>query len=139
MKVANMKSPRTGKPVANQFIMTINSPSIYGNFIKRETFQSYNSVIAVKTIWPHEAVKGHGGKEVEIQLDKTYWNYSVTTDKYRNLFLGETKKETQAKIDSGEYKLVDLNKIVPEELFVAVAEVLAYVYKKNKNRRKKRT
>jgi flagellar biosynthetic protein FlhB len=36
------------------------------------------------------------------------------------------------------YKLVDLDHMVPEELFVAVAEVLAYVYKKNKNRKKKK-
>jgi hypothetical protein len=42
-------------------------------------------------------------------LDERYWDYSVTTGKYRNQFLGETKAETQAKIDSGEYILTDLN------------------------------
>jgi len=42
-------------------------------------------------------------------LDKKYWNYSKTTSKYRNKFLNETTKETQAKIDSGEYVLKDLN------------------------------
>ena len=44
-----------------------------------------------------------------VQLDKQYWDYSVTTGKYRNQFLGETKAETQKKIDSGEYILTDLN------------------------------
>jgi hypothetical protein len=33
------------------------------------------------------------------------WDYSKTTGKYRNLYLGETKKETQEKLDSGEYTL----------------------------------
>ena len=60
-------------------------------------FQSYNSVIAFE---PNEG---------KIQLDKTYWDYSKTTGKYRNQFLGETKAETQKKIDSGEYILTDLN------------------------------
>ena len=64
------------------------------------TFQSYSSAIA-KITFDH-----HGTKTV---LDKNYWDYSVTTGKYRNLFLNETKKETEAKIKSGEYKLKDLN------------------------------
>ena len=34
---------------------------------------------------------------------------SVTTNRYRNMFLGENKAETQRKIDSGVYKLVNLN------------------------------
>ena len=88
MKVKNMISSR-GNKIANQFIITGNDGI--------EVFQSYDSVIAQKD---------QCGK---IQLDKNYWDYSVTTGKYRNQFLGETKKETQAKIDSGEYKLADLN------------------------------
>lgn len=35
------------------------------------------------------------------------------------------------------YKLADIKTMVPEELFVAVAEVLAYVYKKNKGKKGK--
>lgn len=34
---------------------------------------------------------------------------TTTTGKYRNLFLGEKKADTQRKIDSGEYTLVNLN------------------------------
>jgi hypothetical protein len=52
-------------------------------------FQSYDSII----------VKIHKGK---VTLGK-HWKYSVTTSKYRSQFLGETTKETQAKLDSGEY------------------------------------
>jgi len=56
-------------------------------------FQSYESII----------VKIKAGK---VTLGR-HWNYSVTTTKYRNMFLGETTKETQAKIDSGEYVVDD--------------------------------
>lgn len=86
--VSNFESPRTGKPVANQFLIRIGD---------MEVFQSYQSIIAVK----------YKGK---VYLDKHYWDYSVTTGKYRNDFLNELKAETQAKIDSGEYKLKDLNR-----------------------------
>ena len=86
-RVRNMTG-RTGREVANQFIIHTD---------KGAYFQSYNTIIAFDPI---------GAK---IQLDKNSWDYSVTTGKYRNQFLGETKKETQTKIDSGEYELVDLN------------------------------
>ena len=52
------------------------------------------------------AFKPYSGK---IQLDEYYWDYSHTTGKYRNQFLGENKAETEANIKSGEYKLVNLN------------------------------
>lgn len=65
MHVTNMNSPRTGKPVANQFIITSDDTTV---------FQSYNSTIA--TI---DYDKG------TITLGED-WDYSVTTGKYRNLF-----------------------------------------------------
>lgn len=67
-----------------------------------EYLQSYSSIIAKKMIC---RLSG----KIYIILDKTYWNYSKTTGKYRNIFLGETKKETEKKIKSGEYILADLN------------------------------
>lgn len=94
MKVKNMIS-KSGNPVANQFVIEGSDGS--------RAFQSYDSVI-VKIV-PYS--NGWGGHDTLI--DKNYWDYSVTTGKYRNQFLGETKKETQAKIDSGEYILADLN------------------------------
>lgn len=106
MKIKNFTSPRTGRPVANQFIIE-ETGGIMGNFIKRETFQSYDSVIAQRTIWGENAIKGG---RVDIVLDEKYWDYSVTTGKYRNEFLGEGIAETRAKIASGEYKLENLNK-----------------------------
>ena len=99
MKIKNMTSS-SGSAVANQFIIEDEGRGALGNFKKRLTFQSYNSVIAIKTFWEDET---------RIELDINKWDYPTTTDKYRNQFLGETKKETQAKIDSGEYKLVNLN------------------------------
>jgi hypothetical protein len=68
----------------NQFIINDDE----GN----EFLQSYDSII-VKT-----------DKKGIISLGKN-WDYSKTTGKYRNLYLGETKKETQEKLDSGEYTL----------------------------------
>jgi hypothetical protein len=44
-----------------------------------------------------------------VELDKNYWNYSVTTSKYRRIFLGEGTKETEEKIKAGEYFLANLN------------------------------
>jgi len=79
----------SGREVPNQFIIEV------GN---KTYFQSYNSIIAVD----------EPGKPTI--LDKRYWDYSVTTGKYRNQFLSETKKETEQKIKSGEYKLRNLNK-----------------------------
>jgi hypothetical protein len=90
MKISQMIG-NSGNPVANQFII----------FDKEYTaFQSYNSIIA-KVVWEY-------GKRV-VYLDEYYWDYSKTTGKYRNMFLGESKKETEAKIKSGEYRLADLN------------------------------
>ncbi len=87
MRVSNMRSSHYNT-VANQFI--IESPD--GTY-----FQSYDSVIAFKPF------------DGKIQLDEKKWDYSLTTGKYRNQFLNETKKETEAKIKSGEYLLTDLN------------------------------
>ena len=81
----------------NQFIIR---RLIDENNNQQEWLQSYESIIARKNII--------NGNE-EIRLDQKYWNYSKTTSKYRNKFLGEKTKETQAKIDSGEYLLTDLN------------------------------
>lgn len=100
MKLENLTSNRSGKSVANQFILTEEGRGALGNFDTRKTFQSYDSIIAVITRWPDS---------VEVKLDATYWDYSVTTSKYRNQFLGETKAETQRKINSGEYVLTNLN------------------------------
>ena len=100
MKVENMTSAR-GNKIANQFIITDEGRGALGNFTRREVFQSYDSVIAVRTVWPDKT---------RIELDANRWDYSVTTGKYRNQFLRETKAETERKIKSGEYVLTDLNK-----------------------------
>lgn len=86
--------------VPNQFLIE-EKGGIMGNFISRQTFQSYDSVIAVITRWQDRT---------DVVLDGQYWDYSVTTGKYRNKFLGENKAETERKIKEGIYKLEDLNK-----------------------------
>ena len=75
-----MASP-SGGDVPNQFIIT--TPE--GTY-----FQSYKSIIAFKD------------KDGNITLGRD-WGYSVTTGKYRNIFLGEDKKTTEKKIKEGVY------------------------------------
>ena len=96
-----MRSSRSNNDIPNQFIITEEGRGALGNFRMKETFQSYTSIIATITYWNGELRK--------VELDEKYWNYSRTTNKYRNEFLGETTKETEAKIKSGEYKLANLN------------------------------
>ena len=88
VRVEQMTSPRSGRPVANQF--EIYTP-------KGVYFQSYRSIIAFKP---------YNGKT---QLDEYYWDYSVTTSRYRNEFLNENTNETRRRIKEGEYKLTNLN------------------------------
>lgn len=88
IKVRSMNSSRTGKPVANQFI-TLTPEGTY--------FQSYDSVIAFRA------------NDGTVTLDENMWDYSVTTNKYRNEFLGEGTPITSKKIAAGIYKTADLN------------------------------
>jgi len=92
IKVKQLRSATSGRDIPNQFIITTED---------RKIFQSYDSIIAVKI--------NMGNEEDYIMLDKTYWDYSRTTGKYRNQFLGEDIKTTRKKIKSGEYRLADLN------------------------------
>jgi hypothetical protein len=94
MKVQNMTNAR-GNKIANQFIITDHEQNA-------QYFQSYDSIIALKI---YDEIEGGD----IIHLDSKYWDYSKTTGKYRNMFLGETKKETEDKIKSGEYILTNLN------------------------------
>jgi hypothetical protein len=87
VRVENMVSQK-GNYVPNQFLIYTPNGVV---------FQSYSSVIAIKT---------SGG----IILDKDTWDYSPTAGKYRNIFLGEGKRATEKKIKNGIYKLADLNK-----------------------------
>ena len=86
MKITNLTSNKVNT-IANQF-KVVTENAIY--------FQSYESII----------VKIEGGKTY---LDSQYWDYSKTTGKYRNQFLGEDKKETEKKIKEGIYILTNLN------------------------------
>lgn len=68
LKVENMKSPKTGRKVANQFILTDTENN-------RVTFQSYDSMIA----------EIDNANRV-ITLNGVDYRYSATTSKYRNEF-----------------------------------------------------
>ena len=66
MKVENMRSERTGKAVANQFLIRDRGCIWY---------QSYKSIIGIIT------------PDNILLLDKNKWDYSRTTAKYRNAFV----------------------------------------------------
>ena len=85
--VINMKSSK-GNKVPNQFIIWTDD---------YQFFQSYQTIICRRDI------KGN------IFLDKNRWDYSVTTSKYRNQWLGMNTKEIKKAIDNGTIQLVNLN------------------------------
>ena len=87
--VKNMTNAK-GNKVANQFIITDTDTGI-------KYLQSCGSIIVRKTC------------NNKIYLDERYWLNSEISGKYRDQFLNESLKETQAKIASGKYILTDLN------------------------------
>lgn len=96
VNVEQMDSPRSSRPVANQFI--IHTPQgIY--------FQSYQTICAFK--------RRSDGK---VFLDETGWNYSRTTSKYLHEFLlkydraGIVGSSAKENLKAGKYTLADLNK-----------------------------
>jgi len=88
IKVRNMTG-RTGQPVKNQFI--IDTP-------EAQLFQSYRTVIAKRC-----------NNTGAITLDSGKWDYSTTTGKYRNQFLGMNKAQIESDIKAGNITLADLN------------------------------
>ena len=87
MRVENMRSPN-GNQVPNQFIIWTD---------KGKYFQSYRTIIAFID------------NNNNVFLDKDSWDYSRTTGKYRNIFLGEKRDSTMYSIKIGEYELKNLN------------------------------
>ena len=70
LDVRNFTSPKTGKAIPNQFIITDGTTT---------TFKSYNSIIAEQ--------RGEGGGYNDIIIFGKDYNYSTTTSKYLNQFL----------------------------------------------------
>ena len=89
MKVSNMTS-HNGNKVPNQFIITDESENA-------QYFQSYDTVIAKRC-------------NSVVVLDENAYEWSRTTVKYRNMFLGANSRQVADRIESGEYLLADLNK-----------------------------
>ena len=95
-RVENMTSDR-GNKIANQFIISEYDDN--GDLL-RQTFQSYDSTIAIR--------EGYAG---QVTLDKYYWYYSKTTLKYLKLFLniGDSKAQMIKDIEAGKYLTSSLN------------------------------
>jgi ABC-type Fe3+ transport system substrate-binding protein len=90
MKAFNMASSN-GRKVPNQIII------MDGN---KRYFQSYNVIISMTDT----------SKDFcQTYLDEKYWNYSKTTSKYLNKYLGMTSKHVKNAIERGELILTNLN------------------------------
>ena len=102
IKTYNLRSPRTGNAVANQFEIIHE----HDNF-KSIFFQSYDSVIARLYI--------NKKAEWSLYLDSEDWDYSRTTLKYLRVFLNNYigfdgyTKDIRDNINKGLYKLTNLN------------------------------
>jgi len=95
-----MKERQLNKEIFGSFEKVTNYGGVPNQFIittdKGLLFQSYETIIAA-------TVSG------KIYLDENNWDYSVTTGKYRNRFLGMDKKETLKQIEAGNIILANLN------------------------------
>ena len=96
MKVENITSNRTNRPIANQFYIFGDDGSI--------TFQSYKSVIAV---W----------KNPTLILKGNMWDYSNTTRKYFYKFIEEM---TNLRLDNKKAVL----KAIKEDINIIIEEVV---------------
>ena len=79
MIINNMTSDR-GNTIPNQYVIRLDNCDV---------FQSYETVIAIRDY-----------DLDEVYLNKEYYDYSKTTSKYRNKYLGLTTKETEQKINA---------------------------------------
>lgn len=81
-----LQSPNSGKDIPNQVVNL---------FEEGKVFVSYSSIIAVVRYDDSPIILGND------------WDYSPTTSKYRNIFLGNTKSDVIKWLKSGEYVLGD--------------------------------
>ena len=88
MKVINIKNRNGNKLKINCQLSGADNNQVF--------LQSYDSIIATY-------------ENNVLILDSYYWNYSITTSKYRNQFTGLSTKETKKQIKSGKIILRNLN------------------------------
>lgn len=67
-----------------------------------ELYEAYGNPVALKQ---------GGGKVI---LDSRYWDYSVTTHRYRGQFLGEDTATTRKKLERGQYEEANLTDLLGE-------------------------
>ena len=87
MRVVQMTNDK-GKAIANQMIVMIDG---------KRYFQSYNAVIC--------EIDDDGN----VYLDPKFWDYSRTTSKYLNKFLGLDSGQVRDYLDQGLYQFKNLN------------------------------
>ena len=98
MIINNMTSDK-GNTIPNQYVIRLDNCDV---------FQSYETVIAIRY---YDYIKYGGDANTKIYLNKDYYDYSKTTSRYRNKFLGLTTKEIEQKIKAKEFILINHNDI----------------------------
>ena len=73
VQVKNIDSPRTGKPLANEYVI-VERDSEGERRIHRVSFQSYQTTVAIVDFDDRRVIFGSD------------WNCSITTGRYRNEF-----------------------------------------------------
>lgn len=59
-----------------------------------------------KSLYSYRTWIADKDKNGKVTLSRKYWNYSPTTCRHRNKFLGEFIAETRRKINEGIYELI---------------------------------
>ena len=97
-----MLTQHGGNPTPSQIVTTV----VQGIKTTR-VFQSYGVVIAkIVTDYSNPLLNRPRRK---VYVDKIYGDYSNTTRRYRNVFLGMNSQELRDGIKSGAVKVVNLN------------------------------
>ena len=106
MIINNMKSNK-GRTVPNQYVIKLNNCDM---------FQSYETVIAIRDY-------DSFNNKYEVYLNKEYYDYSKTTSKYRNKYLGLTTKEIEQKIKAKEFILTPHKEMESRFRFVLTQQI----------------
>jgi len=119
MKVRNLTG-RTGKPVANQFVIKANRIPVYFEEKQRDLLRSCNyshynqnfchcySISSGGIFQSYEslvALIDYAGRKF---VDHRYYKYSKTTSKYLSQFFGTTSKEIEQGIKAGVIRLCEI-------------------------------
>ena len=96
IKAFNLNT-NSGAPAQHQIVITYSTPTK-----EVRLFQSYGVLIARNTLNKKTYKR-------TCELSRNYWDYSRTTARYRNQYLGGDTKQVKKNLKNGVYCLASLN------------------------------